>query len=274
MELQYNKEEFNSFQFNDSLPENIKSKISGYKYVQSNLTVYLSAVLTEQEKQDLDQAIIDHVPVEEFPLRIYRAVSKNYTHDYIMNEVDFSILGFRKMSPYYDRGRKRSAEYWCADKDEIIVRKTFSDVLDENGKLIELKVLFEWFKENGEVGLSKTQIVERYSKSKARTVLRERRYRAMDFLESEAEGTPLEPIMEYLTTLFHNEIEKWKSHNSDVFKEALFNTTDPTAQAYLNIQVPLTSMPHLQTKIINSILFQINELTEQEFMATVTPVEN
>jgi len=206
----------------------------------------------------------DEVPAKQ--LRVFRSL--DFDKDPLTS--DFSILGFRKKAPHYDRGRKTKAEYHCAINDDMIVEKIFSDIL-ENGKLSKLQIEFRWFCEDGTIGLTKTEIVEDYSKAKAKTVLRERRERSIDFLISEGEDTPVEPIMNALISHYENVKDDYIKYGNDSFANAILNETDPTMNGYLDIRVPFTSDNNFNVPIRESILYQIGSLDEAGLLATLQP---
>lgn len=266
MYIKYHKENFEITSFIQEMGS-FASKISGNEHKDGILTLYFSDFITPQEQVDIGNIVEAHVGTPVSPLRIFRVLPMN--EDPLI--ADFSILGFRKEAPYYDRGRKVSSRYMCVEEDEVIVEKIFKDIYDEDGYLKELEIKFNWYDENNQVALTKTEIAKRYHRSQAKTEMRRRRFRAMDFLEAEAEGTPLEPIMLAIKNFFYQEQLNWKNDGTTEFRDAILNVTDPTISAYLNILVPLTSMPHLSTEIKNSILFQIGHLSPAEFMTTTQP---
>lgn len=224
-----------------------------------------------EEGQVVELTITDLDPQR---LRIYRVVPLRYTHEEVKTLIDFSILGFRKIAPHYDRGVKTKSEYKCADKDELIVRKSFTDIRDPiTGRLTDLQVLFEWFAEDGSVQMTKTEIVKSFNKAQAETEERKRRERSIDFLISEARHTPLETIMDALITHYHDQQLLYKEKGSSDFADAINNETDATILAYLAIQVPFTSDPENYTiGIKESILYQLYDITEAQLIAALRPV--
>lgn len=201
-------------------------------------------------------------------LRIYRALNEDF--DPLTS--DFTILGFRKRAPHYDRGRKIRAEYHCAYNDELIVEKIFNDVKDpDTGRLIALQVTFNWYKEDNTIGLTKTEIVKELNKAQAETIERQRRERAIDFLISEARYTPNEPYVTMLMLHYETQINHFKSKAADDFAEALQNETDPTISFILASRVPFASNPAFTVPIKESILYQIGSLDEAGLLATLEP---
>lgn len=211
----------------------------------------------------VEKGLVEYAPKR---LRVHRVLGMSQDARFS----DFSILGFRKIAPHYDRGRKVKAEYMCATKDEIIVRKTFSDVRDETtGQLTGLQVLFEWFSEDNTIGVTKTEIVKKYNKAQAETEERNRRERAIDFLVSEARYTENSQYIETLVTHYQTEITDFKNRGTLMFKNAILAESDPTILTILSARVPFTSDNLYTVPIKESILYQINALTESELMLTL-----
>lgn len=259
MELKYNKENFNLGQFNSSIGE-LGKKISGYKYSGSNLIVYVTKPLTVEEKLDLDTKIENHNPYQEYPLRIYRAVSEEYDHDYIKTQVDFSLLGFRKMSPSYDRGKKTRALYKCVNKDEVIVEKIFNDIRDENGILKALSVTFNWYDEDDKIALSKTEEVKQYNIFEAETEERKRRYRQFDYLRASVKGTPYEPYIGVLIGHYQLQIDAYKNDGLLQLNTDMTTESDPNISAILH--APIARNDGLgATTVMKSIQYQIGTIT-------------
>lgn len=215
---------------------------------------------------------VEEVPVVDYDpkrLRVHRVLPSS--NNPLIS--DFTILGFRKVAPYYDRGIKYKAEYKCTDKDEVIVEKIFTDIRDTStGRLTDLQVLFNFYCEDGTIGLSKTEVVKSYNKAQAETEERKRRERALDFLISEARHTALEPVMDALIFHYHNDIVLYKEKASPSFAAAINAETDPTIQAYLEIRVPFSADPLNYTiPVKESILYQIHALDEAGLLASLLP---
>ncbi len=267
MQIKYNKDSFSVGQFLEEIG-NLSNKLSGFKHESNTLTVYLSTNITPQEKADLDNFVQNHTALAISPLRVFRALPKDL--DPLTS--DFTILGFRKKAPHYDRGRKVRAEYWCVDKDEVIVEKIFDDIRDEeNGRLTDLQVTFNWYDEDGNIGLSKTEIVKELNKAQSETIERQRRERSIDFLISEARYTPNEPYVTMLMLHYETEINHFKTKAADDFASALNNETDPTILAILSARVPFASNNDYTVPIKESILYQIGALDEASLLQTLEP---
>ena len=216
---------------------------------------------------------VEEVPVVEYDpsrLRVHRVLPMS--QDPLIS--DFTILGFRKIAPYYDRGIKYKAEYKCADKDELIVEKIFTDIRDPvTGRLTDLQILFNYYCEDGTVGLSKTELAKSYNKAQAETEERKRRERSLDFLISEARHTPLEPIMNAIINHYHDEQLLYKEKGSSEFADALNSETDPTISSYLSIKVPFTADPlNYEVPIKEATLYQLRAIDEATLLTFVTPI--
>lgn len=263
--LNYVKEEFNTVQFVTEIGA-LNDKLAGFKHDGSILTVYLSGLITPQDKVDLDAFVEAHAAQPVYDLRIFRALDKSA--DPLTS--DFSILGFRKKAPHYDRGRKIKAEYWCVNKDEVIVEKIFHDIRDpETGRLTDLQVTFNWYNENNDIALTKTEIVKELNKAQSETIERQRRERAIDFLISEARYTPNEPYVTMLMLHYETQINHFKTKAADDFSSAMENETDPTILAILASRVPFASDPTYTVPIKESIQYQIGSLDEAGLLATL-----
>lgn len=181
---------------------------------------------------------------------------------------DFSILGFNKESPRYDRGRKQSASY--KDADDTVVTKTFSDIRDSNGLLTAVSVLFEWFNEDGTLGLSKTEVVKNYNKYEAETEERKRRERQLDYLIAGAKGTPAEPHINTLFGHYHEQQLRYKESGSSDLDDAIDAETDSTILGILDISLPRVDDPNKNITVRQSIKYQTGSMTLEEIEAQNT----
>lgn len=213
----------------------------------------------------VELSILDYDPKR---LRVHRVLPE--TMDPLIS--DFTILGFRKVAPHYDRGRKIKAEYKCVDKDEVIVEKIFTDIRDSGtGRLTDIQVLFNWYCEDNTIGASKTESVKSFNKAQSETEERKRRERAIDFLVSEGKDTQIESIMDALFTHYYNVQQIFKEKGTSEFADAMNNETDATINNYLALRVPFTSDPSYTVPIKESILYQISALSEAALLATLQP---
>lgn len=176
---------------------------------------------------------------------------------------DFSILGFRKMSPSYDRGKKIRAEYKCIDKDEMVVEKIFTDLRDQNGILTGLQVTFNWYAEDGTIELSKTDEVKQYNKYEAETEERKRRYRQFDYLRASAKGTPNEPYIAMIINHYSVQISKYQDDGLTILNDDMIAETDPTISAILAAAVPRNDGQG-DTTVMKAIQYQMGTITLED----------
>lgn len=205
---------------------------------------------------------IEEIPISEYDptrLRVHRVLPLGL--DPLIS--DFTILGFRKISPSYDRGKKIKAEYKCVDKDELIVEKIFQDVRDEKGILTGLQITFNWYSEDNVVRASKTEIVKEFNKFEAETEERKRRYRQFDYLRASVKGTPNEPYIGMLIHHYQLQIDAYKNDGLPDFNDAMLAETDPTISAILSAPIERNDGQGLTT-VMKSIQYQMGYITLAE----------
>lgn len=216
----------------------------------------------------LNNGIIETKEIKDYDpqrLRIYRKLP--LTEDPLIS--DFSILGFNKIAPHYDMGRKIKAEYKDPLNNDLIVEKIFKDVRDVNNRLSSLEITFNWYEESGDIGLTKTETVKNYNKAESETEERKRRERAIDFLISEARYTANEPHINTLMLHYEQQINHFKAKSSDDFAQALQSENNANILEILSARVPFASNELYTVPIKESILYQIGALSEAELMATL-----
>lgn len=205
-------------------------------------------------------------------LRVFRVLPEN------LNPLisDFTILGFSKRAPYYDRGRKIKAEYYCPTRNELIVQKIFKDIRNETtGRLEALEITFNWFCEDGTLGLTKTEKVKEFNKAQSETEERKRRERSIDFLVSEAKYTPLESVMEALLSAYDSEVIRYKEKGNSDFANAIKSETNTKLLEYLNLKVPFSADPDkYEVPVKEAVLYQLYAITEQELMSSLEPISD
>lgn len=274
MKRNFDKEQFDLGTFIDSIvSQSIKDKIYATEHKDGKLTIFISQNLTAEEDTELASTVESHNGQPLPPLRVYRVIPRD-ANPLI---TDFSILGFRKMAPYYDRGRKDKALYMCVDKEEIIVEKIFKDIRNDDGRLTDLEITFNWYREDGTIGLSKKEIAKSYNKSEAKTEERKRRERQLDFLLAEGEDSAAAPILDDIFEHYYEQILHYKENGSSILADAINADSDPNNEDadeqiafYLTIRVPLAAMPDTHNvPIKEAILYQIGAISDAELMATV-----
>lgn len=207
------------------------------------------------------------VVLEDDDLRIWRILSP------LVNplKVDFTILGFRKISPNYDRGRKVKAEYRCIATGDLVIEKVFTDKIDiSTGRVSGLEITFNWYKQDGSIGITKTEEVKEYNRFESETLQRRRREKQLDYLVGSAKGTPIEPYVGVVFASFAVQEQKYITHASpDLAQDlsaAMQDDSPENAQLYsiLNIDVPRNDSPTQTIKLGDSILYQIGAKTLAE----------
>jgi hypothetical protein len=194
-------------------------------------------------------------------LRVYRVLATE--QDALIS--DFTILGFKKLSPRYDRGRKVKAEYRCPTANEMIVEKIFTDVRDSNGTIEALEITFNWFDESNNIGLTKTETVKRYNKYQAETEERQRRERQLDFLIASARSTPFESFIGALFLHYKAEIQNYKEEwDSQGWDDAMSNETSASILTILNTPFPTATNPYKANFVKDAIRYQIGTIDSTE----------
>lgn len=211
--------------------------------------------------------------VEAKKLRVHRVL--NDSLDPLTS--DFTILGFRKESPSYFRGRKTKAIYKCTTTEDIIVEKIFNDIIDSEGLLSGIEVKFNWYYEDNSIGLEKTEVVKRYNKYEAETEERKRRYRQFDYLRASVKHTPYESYIAALIGYFQSDIDAYKNDGImdlnqkmiDVSNIDLSTVEEPQRhvvgqiQGILNAQIARNDGQGATT-VLKSIQYQIGTITIEE----------
>ena len=147
---------------------------------------------------------------------------------------DFSIF-LKKSSPVYTKGRKVSSDYLDPSDDSLVVRKTYTDTLDINGRLSGVSTLIEWFDDLDTVLISKTS-VRTYNIAEAESEMRDRRFRAMDYLKAAGKGTPVEPYQDAIFAHYETETRFWYDMGGTGIADAISAETDSTILTYLAIE--------------------------------------
>lgn len=174
---------------------------------------------------------------------------KNNSYD--IKTVDFTMLGFRKISTWI-KGRKVKTDYCDEITGDIVVQKLFNDII-ENDVLVGVEIVFNWIGEDDEIEDTKTQkayldILE------AGEMTRKRRQRAIDKLVLSTRAFP--QIAYVLDTIFSHykvEIEKFIATGSDVFRDAMENEENEEIKGLLNA----IANPENNFTVKDSILYEI-----------------
>lgn len=170
---------------------------------------------------------------------------------YDVRDIDFTLFGFHKKSTW-NKGRKQKTGYYDPQTDELIVQKTFTDIM-ENDVLIGIEILFEWIGMNGEVAESKTQEVY-LDILESGELVRKRRQRAIDKLVLSTRAFPkIAYVLDTIFAHYKTEIEKFIATGSSVFKDAMENETDAEIKKLLNA----IANPENNFTVKDSILYEI-----------------
>lgn len=185
-------------------------------------------------------------------------IEKFILPDIDVENFDFTLLSeLKKESPRYDKGRKIESNY--THEDDLIVKKTFNDVLDIDGNLTGLEMRIDWYNENGSIGITKNQIIKNLNIYEVETLLRTRRLRSIDFLVAGAKDTPIESHVNELFKRYKEEVDLYVYNNSDDFKNIVINESESPYKEYLEIIVapPSDKYPSGVT-VKDGILYQIS----------------
>ena len=169
--------------------------------------------------------------------------------DLIKSE-DFTTF-LLKDSPVYTKGRKNYSEYLDPDTGDLVAKKTYTDLYDGTSSLIGINIVIEWFNSDGIVGLSK-QFVKPVNFAEAAYIIRNRRYKSIDYLKAAGKGTPVEQYQLAIFSHYEAEIREWYEMGGSVLTDAINNEADATILTYLAIE----TQPDWTVK--DGILYQID----------------
>ena len=190
--------------------------------------------------------------VKPLDLKVHRVLDPNLDPLYS----DFTVLGFRKVSPRYSRGRKARAEFRCNQFDEIVAEKIFEDSFDEHGQLNGIWLTVNLYNEAGDIGATKTEKCVEFNVIEAETHLRQRRARQMDFLKVGARGTPIESYLNLLLERYYVEKQKYVNDGLSSLYDVIANEQDAEYLGYLDTEVPRLDGEGMIT-VRDSIYYQI-----------------
>lgn len=177
------------------------------------------------------------------------------TEEEYVKRVDFTTF-LKKESPVYDKGRKTESEYKDVDTDELVVKKTFADTVDGEGKLDGIDITIEWYKDDNSVGLTKV-VHKPLNFAEAENLLHSRRIKAIGYLVAAGKGTPVEPFMNAIFEHYKEEVQTWYDlGDSDVIGDAIHNETDTTIISYLGIVTDPVGAPDWDVR--DGIYYQID----------------
>ena len=214
-------------------------------YVQSHDKVY-----NRDETVEIDT--VDHFAVEEANALIESkdVVRVWQPDDFVISQIvgdvkdptqiDFTIIGLRKETPKYEKGRKTACQYFFGDT--LAVAKTFTDVIEED-QLVGIEIVFTWYNLEGNVKATKAERAVTFNKYSALTEQRKRRERAVDYLVAGSVDTPLETYVALIFEHYRVQIQTFISTGSSVFQEAIQSEANPQISQLLGIEVAPEKYP-------------------------------
>lgn len=140
-------------------------------------------------------------------LRIFPYIEE-MSYDPCIHSLDFTLIGLVNKSPNYGLKGIKIDNTYCNDADEVVVKKSFDYVATG------VNLLFEWYKHDGTVGVSKSQfkplnVVEIHKIEKAN------RDRTISYLHAAAIGTPIEMHVTEVLKHYKEEIDLFIYNNTD-----------------------------------------------------------
>lgn len=255
----------------------IASQIYAAKYDETpnRLTVYVRSELTDDEEAALADLVAAHNP-NLIPPPVIMSFLPPGTDDSpeSVMKVDYSILGLKNTEPLRDRGRKVSTSYLRSSDDKLVVKKTFSDVI-EDGNLVGIFIRHEWYNEDGSVAFFKESVAKKFDAFRGATVRRQRRQEQIDFLVSAAQSSP-EPLASAVGAIF-DEMKSAIDHyvgtgdNSQMAAvlDGMADPAHPLKVVAYDTQIPRTDLPieEFPAKYIlvhQSIRYQIGDMSMEQ----------
>ena len=134
---------------------------------------------------------------------------------------DFRLLGLRKVRGPRASGRKPWTRYYHGQ--DLVVEVVFSDVRD-GGTLTGISAVFNWYREDGTIGETKTELVERFTPSERQAEVRKRReHRVKDVFDKAATRAEVSNVLSY----YMNELAQFEKFGVSRIRQAMDNETDP-----------------------------------------------
>lgn len=164
--------------------------------------------------------------------------------------IDFTILnGIVAGNPVYEKGVKKEANYFLSKQqteESLAVKKSFEDVVDDDGFLVALNMKIEWFDIFGNPSLVKEQYIP-LSTSESAEILTKRRKRQINYLQEA--GVRL-GVKQYIDLLFGfysaylvdgktlNLLNNYIENGTNEFQTAIENETDKQILQILSTKLP------------------------------------
>lgn len=156
------------------------------------------------------------------------------------------LNGITKGDPEFVKGVKIKTEFYSNEKDNVVVKQSYTDVLDENGFLVGINMKIEWLDEMDNPALFKT-VTNSLPISSASEEIRNRRKRQINYLQEA--GTRL-GVKQYIDMLFGfystivvggktlNFLNSYIENGSKEFENAIIAETNEQILAILNAKLP------------------------------------
>ena len=182
-------------------------------------------------------------------LKIFRQNKwlENKSPDEIMATPVEVLNGIIKGEPEFIKGRKIKTDFYSTnDKDDIVVRQSYTDVFDENGFLVGIDMKIEWFDEMGNPALFKT-VQNSLPISSASEEIRSRRKRQINYLQEAGVRMGVKQYIDLLFNFYYtviignktvNFLNNYIENGSKEFENAIKNESNPQILAILNAKLP------------------------------------
>lgn len=162
-----------------------------------------------------------------------------------------SLNGINRGIAIYDnKGRKVSTEYYSDMLDGLIIKKTFTDVLDGIGNVIAIHLKIEWFTNIGTT--IEKNLVLKFSPFDIYKLLIKRRRNVIDYLLYQGSLSTISDSYDTLFDYLNSGINSWVNTSKIAKFNTLINDTSNTVIVNLlaiEVQPGITLKQYLQTYI-------------------------
>ena len=169
------------------------------------------------------------------------------------------LNGITKGEPEFVKGTKIKTEFYAEDKDNVVVRQSYTDVVDEKGFLVGIEMKIEWLDEMGNPALFKT-VTNSLPISSASEEIRSRRKRQINYLQEAGARLGVKQYIDLLFGYYSTQVVSGKTLNflnnyiengSKEFEKAINKETNEQILQILN--VPLPDGKTVKESILNQI---------------------
>lgn len=169
------------------------------------------------------------------------------------------LNGITKGEPEFVKGTKIKTEFYSEEKDNVVVRQSYTDVLDENGFLVGIGMKIEWLDEMGNPALFKT-VTNSLPISSASEEIRSRRKRQINYLQEAGARLGVKQYIDLLFGFYSAQVVSGKTLNflnnyiengSKEFEKAINKETNEQILQILN--APLPDGKTIKESILNQI---------------------